>query len=173
MATFTLSSDQRHPLGLIDTMSLFDALLSKEGADRLMSRQGGGCGFSAPEGAPAWMTSYDTVDRAIISPLAWKGPVQVTVSAAQMVRFGTSLPGPVRDQMRECLRDSRSEMTRVYGWCRCGYADRPRNAHAGPCPRHHPTDAGHYAILRAVTHRAEALLADILAVDAGQLALFS
>lgn len=88
MAAFTLSSDQRHLLGLLDMMALFDALLGKEGADRLMSRQGGGCGFRAPAGAPAWMTSYDTHNGAIISPVAWHGPPQVTV---------TSGAAPIRD----------------------------------------------------------------------------
>lgn len=76
--------------------------------------------------------------------------------------------------MQACLRESRSVAIRVYEWCRCGYAHRPRNPHAGPCPRYHPTDAedaGHYAALRAVRHRAEALLADILALSTGQLTL--
>jgi hypothetical protein len=176
MATRTLSSDQRHLLRLIDTMSLFDALLSKDGADRLMSRQCGGTGFSAPEGAPLWMTSYDTDHRVLISPAPWKGPPQAKVSAAQIVGFGADLPGPVRDQMHDCLRENRAEMLRVYGWCRCPHADRPPNAHTGPCTRYHPTDAEdstHYAILGAVTHRAQALLADILAVGGGQLALFA
>lgn len=84
MAPVTLSSDQRHLLRLLDPMMLFDALLGKEGADRMMSRQGGGCGFSAPEGAPAWMTSYDTQSCAIISPMPGRNPLRVNVSAAQI-----------------------------------------------------------------------------------------
>lgn len=171
-----LGSDQRHLLRLLDPMMLFDALLGREGADRLMARQGGGCGFSAPEGAPARTTSYEIRNRAIISPMPGRGPARVSVSAAQLVGFGAGLPVPVRDQMQTCLTERRSEAIRVYDWCHCGYAHRPRNPHTGPCLRHHPTaaeDAGHCATLRAVADRADALLADILASDTGQLALFS
>ena len=100
MAAATLSGDQRHLLSLLNPESLLDALLSTQGADRVMSRSGGGCGFAAPEGAPAWMTNYDTVHRQIVSPTAWHGPPQVAVSAAQIVRFGAGLPEPVREQMR-------------------------------------------------------------------------
>ncbi|MDQ1319979.1 MAG: hypothetical protein QG655_1222 [Actinomycetota bacterium] len=176
MAAATLSGDQRHLLSLLNPESLLDALLSTQGADRVMSRSGGGCGFAAPEGAPAWMTNYDTVHRQIVSPTAWHGPPQVAVSAAQIVRFGAGLPEPVREQMRACLRDAAAERLRALDWCYCPYADRPRNAHAGPCSRHHPTDAeaaAHRAALRALAHRAATLVADILAVGDGQLPLFT
>lgn len=176
--TITLSTDQRWLLWAIGGWEMRDCLLSPEGTDHFMTSLSSRYGSRAPEGAPAWLTGWNTGNRTITAPAA--GEVRVVVTAAQINAYARGLSTEVRAELRACRDAAHAERQRTDRWCHCPWAQQAPNAHSGPCQRFHPTDEqdrDHDDRTAAISERTSQVLRRALGLDAphldtGQLALF-
>jgi hypothetical protein len=173
----TLTSDQRWLLLHMGGWQIEWALLSPAGTDHLMTSMWGQCGGRAPEGGPEWLTSFETRGGKVTAPYGTGEPPKVTVTAAQINRYGAALPPEIRVELEASRKASRAHAAKAEGWCHCPWKDRAPNAHSGPCTRYHPTEAEYEAHLEEgwqLRDRQRAALRRALQIDqqAEQLALF-
>ncbi|MHA7658438.1 hypothetical protein ACX9NJ_23645 [Mycobacterium sp. ML2] len=171
--TITLSADQRWLLWAIGGWEMRDCLLGPEGTDHFMTSLSSRYGSRAPEGAPAWLTGWDTRNRKITAPA--RGEVRVVVTAAQINAFAQGLSTNIRAQLQACRTAAQAEQARTAGWCHCPWPDQTPNTHSRPCQRFHPTDEqdlDHDDIADAIHERTADVLRRALGLDTGQIALF-
>lgn len=137
----TLTSDQRWLLATMGGWPIVWALCGPDGTQQLMASMWGGCGKRV-DGAPEWMTSFETRGGKVFSPAF--GDPRVVVTAAQIDRFAAQLPDEVRAELKACRAAGIEENQRTLRWCHCGREAECLKANEGDRlygGRHHPTDA--------------------------------
>lgn len=143
----TLTENQRWLLLLMGGWAIIDALCSPAGTKHLMQSSWGGANHTPPEGAPAWLRSFDTRGNKIVAPCG------VTVTAAQINRYAAALDESIRAELAACQAARQTNTMQGYEWCHCPNEHTAPNAFTGPCTRYHPTgedEAAHLAEYRRI-----------------------
>lgn len=181
-----LTHEQRHLLAGIGTRPLIDAILDFDpGLQRIRNSCAGGH-LRRHDGAPEWLTVYDTTSEGYVGQETFGAPARVSVTWTQLKAFAADVPAAIREQMAEVVAESRAEAHRVYKWCHCHHGDLERAAaceksHEGDPfygGRRHPSDEEddeHLALDRALYAREKDLVLQALGLvgePVGQLDLF-
>jgi hypothetical protein len=167
----SLTSDQRWLLATMGGWPIVWALCGPDGTQHLMASMWGGCGKRV-EGAPEWMTSFETRSGKVYSP--GFNDQRVVVSAAQIDRFAAQLPAEIKAELQACRLAGIEENQRAERWCYCGRETECHKASG----RHHPSateDQEHLHKVWSIRDWQSAVLAKALGLEGepvGQLDLF-
>ncbi|SCX34512.1 hypothetical protein [Mycolicibacterium fluoranthenivorans] len=178
MKASTLTDDQRWLLWTVG-LNISRALIDDAGLQHFMASMNGYYG-TARDGAPEWMSSYQTMSGKITSPARGGDHARVAVTSAHIRAFRKTIPAELLAELAAIDKGQMDEHWRTEMWCWCHRSRGEVVAHTDFLGRekYHPSDSEddlHLEIVWDLQDRERDCLRTILGVGAeklGQLELF-